>query len=430
MRTLVKLLIILAVLAGIGYAAWKPVMAYIAKRNEVVWRTAKVEQGSIIAVVNSTGTIKPKLQVSVGSFVSGPITELHVEFNQEVKQGELLAKIDPRLYDAAVLRDEASLANREADVYRIKAQLQQAINDEKRAIALRDEDKTFIAQAEMDKFTFSRLGLEAQLKVSETSVAQAQASLQTSKINRDYTEIKAPVDGIVINRKIDPGQTLAAQFQTPELFIIAPDMRNEMHIHANVDEADIGQIRQAQEKKHPVTFTVDAYPEELFTGNILEIRLSSTALQNVVTYPVVVTATNPDLKLLPGMTASLSFQVDDRQNVTKLPNATLRFYPEARFVRPEDLPILEGISATQPKDSAEFGGQGASQSSQSAKERADTRKKRSQRHVWVAEGQKLRAIPVTVGLTDGQFTEVVQGDLKAGQELVTGIQPKKPPGTP
>lgn len=429
MRTLVKLLIVLAVLGGMGYAAWKPIQDYIAKRNEVTWRTAKVETGAIVAVVNSTGTVKPKLQVSVGSFVSGPITELHVEFNQEVKKGDLLAKIDPRIYDAAVARDKASLANREADVFRVKAQLQQAINDEKRAIALREEDKSFIAQAEMDKFSFARLSLEAQLKVSETAVEQARATLQNTQINRDYTEILSPVDGIVINRKIDPGQTLAAQFQTPELFIIAPDMREEMHVHANVDEADIGQIRAAQEMKHPVTFTVDAYPE-LFTGNILEIRLSSTALQNVVTYPVIVTARNPDLKLLPGMTASLSFQVDERANVTKLPNAALRFYPDAKYVRAEDLPILEGISSTQPQDAAEFGGQPQAQASQSAQDRAETRKKRAQRHVWVAEGQKLRAIPVTVGLTDGQFTEVVSGDLKSGQELVTGIQAKKPPGTP
>jgi HlyD family secretion protein len=423
MRTLVKLLIVLAILGGIGYAAWKPLQTYLAKRAEVTWRTAKVETGGMVSVVNSTGTVKPKLQVSVGSFVSGPITELHVEFNQEVKKDELLAKIDPRIYDAAVARDKASLANREADVFRVQAQLQQAINDEKRAIALREEDTTFIAQAEMDKFTFSRLGLEAQLKVSETAVEQARATLQNSQINRDYTEIRSPVDGIVINRKIDPGQTLAAQFQTPELFIIAPDMRNEMHIHANVDEADIGQIRSAQEKNHPVSFTVDAYPE-LFTGKILEIRLSSTTLQNVVTYPVVVTASNPDLKLLPGMTASLSFQVDERSAITKLPSAALRFYPDAKYVRPEDLPILEGISSTQPQDSADFGGQPQSQTAESALDRAESRKKRSQRHVWVAEGQKLRAIPVSVGLSDGKFYELVSGDLKPGQELVTGIQTK------
>ncbi len=146
----------------------------------------------------------------------------------------------------------------------------------------------------------------------------------------------------MINRKIDPGQTVAAQFQTPELFTVAPDIRKEIRVHASVDEADIGLIKDAKKKKYPVTFTVDAYPDKLFKGSILEIRLSSTTAQNVVTYPVVVTTSNPDLELLPGMTASLSFQVDERADVIKVPNAALRFYPAANQVRPGDAPILEG----------------------------------------------------------------------------------------
>ena len=429
MRTLLKFLIILAVLGGLGYAAYLPIRSYLAERNKVIWRTAKVEHGSIVAVVNSTGTIKPKLQVTVGSFVSGPITELHCEFNQEVKKGDLLAKIDPRIYKANVDRDKASLANREADVFRVQAQLQQAINDEKRAVALRTEDKTFIAQAEMDKFMFNRISLEAQLKVAKTGIAQAQATLDLSELNLGYTAILSPVDGIVINRKIDPGQTLAASFQTPELFIIAPDMRQEMHVHASVDEADIGKIQAAQANKFPVTFVVDAY-DELFTGQVHEIRLSSTTLQNVVTYPVIVGAPNPDLKLLPGMTATISFQVDERTDVLKLPNMALRFYPDAQYVRAEDQLILEGLSSSQPAeaDPSEEGGS-TSVIDQSARERAEVRKKRSQRHVWVAEGQKLRAIPVTTGLSDGKFTEIVAGEVPLGLELVTGIQPRIPGGS-
>ena len=429
MRTLPKFLIILAVIAGLGYAAYLPIRSYLAERNKVIWRTAKVEQGSIVAVVNSTGTIKPKLQVTVGSFVSGPITELHCEFNQEVKYKDLLAKIDPRIYQANVDRDKASLANREADVFRVQAQLQQAINDEKRAVALRSEDKTFIAQAEMDKFMFNRISLEAQLKVAKTGITQAQATLDLSLLNLGYTEIRSPVDGIVINRKIDPGQTLAASFQTPELFIIAPDMRQEMHVHASVDEADIGKIQAAQANKFPVTFVVDAY-DELFTGQVHEIRLSSTTLQNVVTYPVIVGAPNPDLKLLPGMTATISFQVDERTDVLKLPNMALRFYPDAQYVRAEDQLILEGLSSSQPAeaDPSEEGGS-TSVIDQSARERAEVRKKRSQRHVWVAEGQKLRAIPVTTGLSDGKFTEIVAGEVPLGLELVTGIQPRIPGGS-
>ncbi len=420
MRTLLKYLLGMAILGGVGYASYRPAMDYWAKRNLPIWRTVKVEQGSIIAVVNSTGSVKPKLQVSVGSFVSGPIQELYCEFNQEVKKGDLLAKIDPLIYDAAVARDRAALASRDADVFRVKALLQQAINDEKRALGLKAEDESFIAQAEMDKVKFNRMSQEAQLKVSLTAVDQAKATLDNSLANLDYTKIRSPVDGIVINRKIDPGQTLAAQFQTPELFIIAPDMRNEMHIHASVDEADIGLIKTAQEKKYPATFTVDAYPEMLFEGSIHEIRLSSTTTQNVVTYPVLVSAPNPDLKLLPGMTASISFQVDHRENVVKIPNSALRFYPLAKHVRPADLLILEGNVQSTNSEADEAN---KVENSLSAIERAQMRKERNRRHVWVVDGDFLRAVEVVTGLSDSQHTEMISGSLKKGDALVTGIQP-------
>ena len=421
MRTLVRVLIVLAILAGIGAAAYKPTMDYIAKRNRPVWRTATVEQGKIVSVVNSTGAVKPRLKVAIGSFVSGPIKELHCDFNQEVKQGELLAKIDPRLYLANVARDRAALDNRKADVFRVEAQLQLAKNDEKRAIALRAEDESFISQAEMDKFTFGRLSLEAQLDVSKTAIDQAKATLDNSELNLEYTDITSPVDGIVIDRKIDPGQTVAASFQTPELFVVAPDMRKEMHIHASVDEADIGLIKAAQHQAYPATFTVDAYPEKLFRGTIHEIRLNSTTVQNVVTYPVIVSAPNPDLELLPGMTASLSFQVDHRDDVVKIPNAALRYYPLAKHVRPVDLPILEGQGQSSSTSGQEE--EQTSEKSLSADERSQLRRDRHRRHVWVAEGDLLRAVEVVTGLSDSQHTEMLEGTLKKGDVLVTGIQP-------
>ncbi|GDY09882.1 RND transporter [Planctomycetia bacterium] len=426
MRFLIKLSVVLLILAGIGVAAYKPTVQYLAKRNKILWRTVTVEQGEILAVVNSTGKVKPKLRVVIGSFVSGPIKELFCNFNQEIKVGYLLATIDPTLYRANVSRDKASLASREADVGRVKAQLQQAINDEKRAIALRMEDETFIAQAEMDKFKFARLSLEAQLAVAKTAVDQAQATLENSQANLDYTKILSPVDGIVIDRKIDPGQTVAAQFQTPELFIVAPDMRKEMHIEASVDEADIGLIKVAKEKGYTATFTVDAYPEKVFDGTILEIRLSSITTQNVVTYPVIVSAANPDLDLLPGMTASLSFQIDQRDDVIKIPNAALRFYPNVKQVRPEDVATLEGQGQSSTAENQDDAQQ--SEKSLSAQERAQLRKDRHRRHVWVADGDLLRAVEVTTGLSDSQFTEMVSGTLKRSDVLVTGVQ--APPAGP
>jgi HlyD family secretion protein len=423
MKTLLRLLVLLGVLTAVGAVAYRPAANYWAKRNRPIWRTAKVEQGNIIAVVNSTGTVKPKIEVTVGSFVSGPVQELYCEFNQEVKKGDLLAKIDPQICKAAVAHDRATLAIQESDVFRVQAQLLQAIEDEKRAIALRNRGTSYISQADFDKFKFSRMTSEAQLKVAQATVDQARASLDTSLANLNYTEIRSPVDGIVINRKIDPGQTVAAQFQTPELFIVAPDIRKEIHVHASVDEADIGLIKDAQKKKYPVTFTVDAYPDKLFKGSILEIRLSSTTAQNVVTYPVVVTTSNPDLELLPGMTASLSFQVDERADVVKVPNAALRFYPVANQVRPVDAPILEGKEETKTD---EDGNAGVSLQSLSIAERARLRKERSRHHVWVTDGDLLRAIEVKTGLTDGQYTEVASGAVKSADVLVIGFQPPPP----
>src|SRR5206468_1886365 len=262
--------------------------------------------------------------------------------------------------------------------------------------------------------------LEADLAVSQTQVDSAQASLDQSEANLAYTNIRAPVDGMVIERKIDPGQTMAASFQTPELFTVAPDMRKEMRVFASVDEADIGLIRAAQQNGQPVRFTVDAYPDDLFEGKIFEIRKNSTTTQNVVTYPVVVSAPNPDLKLLPGMTASISFQVGEVKDTLRIPNAALRFYPQREQVRQEDRKLLEsGAAAGPPEDDQ-------AEATRSAEDKAEQRRLRNRRHVWVVDGEFLRAVEVITGLSDSKRTEMVSGPLKDGDQLVTGIQPKTP----
>ncbi|MFM2093728.1 MAG: Macrolide export protein MacA [Planctomycetota bacterium] len=423
MKIFLRVIVVLALIGAAGFVAAQPVQEWWRKRNLPDWRVAEVERGQIVSVVNATGTVKPQLSVSVGSFVSGPVIELYGEFNQPVKKGDMLAKIDPRLYQSNVERDQATLLTREADVNRTQAQLQQAINDEKRAIALRAEDELFIAQAEMDKVKFTRMSLEAQVRVAEASVAQAKAALENSVANLNYTDIKSPVDGIIINRKIDPGQTLAAQFQTPELFIIGQDMRKLMHVHASVDEADVGLISQAQREEQPVYFTVDAYPDDLFRGKVLEIRLSHTSTQNVVTYPVVIGVENPDLRLWPGMTATISFHIDQKTDIVKIPNAALRFYPDPKYVHPDDRKLLEVREDFQSEQEE------AIDTNLSAEERADIRRKRNQRHVWYSDGEWLRAIQVETGLSDSHFTELVRGELDDGKPLVTGIRPKKAPGT-
>jgi HlyD family secretion protein len=419
MRRLLRVLGFFAVLGAAGAAAYKPTADYWRERNRTHYREAEVSRGRIAAAVNSTGTVKPVRSVLVGSFVSGPITDIYVDFNDEVKKGTLMAVIDPRLYEANAARDKALLATRVADVKRVRAQLQQARNDEQRAKSLRAANKDFISDAEMDQYKFATLSLEAQLTVADASVDQAQAGLDNSLANLEYCKIVAPVDGVVIDRKVDPGQTVAASFQTPELFTVAPDMRKEMRVFASVDEADIGLIRDAQRTGQPVRFTVDAYPDDLFSGTIYQIRKNSATTQNVVTYPVVVSAPNPDLKLLPGMTASISFQVGEKSNVVRLPNAALRFYPQREQVRPEDRPLLESANSTNVQKDVD-----ETEVTPSAEEKAEIRRQRNRRHVWVQDGLLLRAVEVMAGLSDSKYTELVSGDLREGDKLVTGIQPK------
>lgn len=418
MKSYVRWTLILAFVGLVGWLVVGPYGFHLFRRKPIDYREAEVSRGRIVAVVNSTGTVKPLRTVTVGTFVSGPIETILVDHNTEVKKDDLLAKIDARIYKAAVDRDRATLATQKANVEQAKAKWQQAKNDEARSKHLQGQSKGFISESEMDQFKFNRISLESQVGVMEAAVQQAQASLDTSLLNLGYTEIRSPVDGLVIDRKVDPGQTVAASFQTPDLFIVAPDMRKEMHVYASVDETDIGLVQAAQISGQPVRFTVDAYPDELFVGKIYQVRKNSTTTQNVVTYPVIVSAPNPELKLLPGMTASISFQVGERLDVLRIPNAALRYFPPREQVRPEDRKLLEGSEQAEDKDEQ-------ASTSRSAEEIAESRRARNRRHVWVADGLFLRAIEVITGLSDSRFTEIVSGEVIEGQKLVTGIRPKE-----
>ncbi len=418
MKTVWKLLLAVVVLGAGGAASYDPAMQYWKRRNRVEWETVTVTRGDLTRYVNSTGTIKPVLSVSVGSFVSGPIVELNVDFNDEVAAGEILARVDPRLFNAGVERDEATLATRLADVERIEAQLQQSLNNFKRGERLRGSNADFISDREMDALVFEVKSLQAQRKLGKASILQAQASLDTSLANLNYCEITSPVDGVVIDRKIDPGQTLAAQFQTPELFIVAPDLRKKVHVFASVDEADIGLVQKAKADGRPVTFGVDAHPDEVFTGEIEQIRVSSISNQNVVTYPVVIAATNPDMKLLPGMTASISFEVDSCVDTIQIPRSALDFYPEIEFVRESDRGLLDGSTwkaeNKQNDDDNEL----------DAASKAKARKERNKLHVWVVQGEQLRAIEIYTGLSEYRFTQLLSGELSEGEKLVIGRKDK------
>lgn len=419
MKVLIVLGALLLACVSLGAMAYKPMVEYVKKRNQPSWRVVDVTEGEIVAVVNATGEVKPVLSVQVGSVVSGLIKELHGEFNQEVKEGEILAVIDTRIYDAACKRDRAALATSIADVKRVQSELKRSENEEKRSLQLRKENKQFVSDTEMDQLKFTRESWQAQVEIARAAVDRANAALDDSQTNLELTKIRAPMDGVIIDRKVEHGQTVTAAFQTPELFTMAPDLRKEVYVHVSVDEADIGMIRKAREEGRTVRFTVDAYPHDLFEGTIKEIRLSSTSKQNVVTYPVVVSAANPDLKLLPGMTATVSFQVDYVERAIKIPNSALRFYPEPEQVREADRELLEGgagdTSASNPQD-----GETAS-----AAERTEARRLENRRHVWVVDGDWLRAVEVTIGLNDSRNSQLVAGDLKVGDQLVIGLKPKK-----
>lgn len=419
MKLLLRVLIVCLAIGGVTAAAYPYARSYWKARNAPKYRLAEVVRGDLVSDRGANGTVQPVLSVRVGSFVSGPIKALYVDFNSEVKKDDLLAEIDPQLYEAAVARDEAYLATQQAQVARTRATLQQAINDEKRAEAFRARNKSYVSEAEMDRLKFSREAIEAELALAEASVRQAEASLRNSRANLGYTKIRSPVDGTVIDRKIDPGQTLAAQFQTPEMFIVAPDMEKKMHVLALVDEADIGLIRAAKDRNEEVEFTVDAYPDELFKGTIYQIRVSPNTLQNVVTYTVVVEAPNPGRKLLPGMTAELTFQIEKKSDVIKIPNAALRFYPKLEQVREVDRKILEGEEEEKKE------GESNSEEEPPAAERIKIGKEHNKRHVWVVDGDYLRAVRVTTGIDDYRYTELVSGDLKPGMKLVTGEEVKE-----
>lgn len=406
-----KAMVLAFVLVVAGLAAAGPAMRHFNGLNAPKFQTTDISEGTITTVVRAVGTVEPVLTVQVGSFVSGPIEALFADFNDSVKKGDLLAKIDTRIYAADVARDLAALAVAKAEVQRVTALVQHARNDEGRGLALQKDNKNFISDTELDKLKFGRASLEAQLAVAEANVGQAEAKQKTSQANLSYADIRSPVDGIIIDRRVEPGQTVAATFTTPVLFVVVPDLAGEMHIFAKVDEADIGLVREAQQADRPVRFTVDAYPDDEFHGRVKQIRSSSTMIERVVTFPVVVTTTNPERKLLPGMTASLHFETAIKENVRRVPNSAISFFPASEFVRSEDRKLLTPASDHWAKNTEP----GATE------DRGSRARRRHQRHLWVVDGRFVRAVPVTVGISDEMYTEIVSGDLTGDEQVVTGM---------
>ena len=282
--------------------------------------TTRIAAGDVVDTVGATGALEAVTTVQVGSQVSGIIQELYVDFNSIVREGDVIMRLDPDLFETQIEQSRANLLRAEADVERLRVAVDDAETQLRRSRDLSAAD--LISPTELEAAEVALRSAEAQLKSSEAQVTQAEASLNQSEVNLEHTVIRAPIDGIVTSRLVDIGQTVAASFQAPELFVIAADL-TKMRVIADIDESDVGRIRPNQR----VTFTVDAYPEELFEGTVSQIRLEPILTQNVVTYATVIDAPNPELKLKPGMTATVTVEVARRNGALRVPNAAVRFRP-------------------------------------------------------------------------------------------------------
>jgi HlyD family secretion protein len=364
-----KIIIITGIISVIVIAGF---ILFRGNGNEPKFRTDKIIRGDIEMAVSATGTVNPVTTVLVGTQVSGTIKELYVDFNSPVKKGKMIARIDPALFEAQVNQAKANFLSAKANLEKAGATLV----DAKRTMDRNKElfSKNLVARSDLDTAETNYETANASVSAAKSQVAQTEAALSLAETNLRYTKIVSPVDGIVVSRNVDVGQTVAASFQTPTLFSIAQDL-TKMQIDTSVDEADIGKIKVRQD----VEFTVDAYPDITFKGKVWQIRNAPITVQNVVTYDVVINVDNPELKLKPGMTANVSIIVSIKKDVLKIPNAALRFKPAEK-----------GKTAVQQKGSG----------------------------VWIPEQGNPKRVPISIGISDGNYTEFVSGGIKEGQELI------------
>jgi HlyD family secretion protein len=347
----------------------------------VHYMTAPVPRGAVVRTVTATGTINPVLTIIVGSYVSGVIQELYCDYNTRVTKGQICAKIDPRPYQTIVDQDKAVLAVAKAQLEKDKANLEYAkVNYERNALLVK-QNSIAVNTADQAKSVYHQA--QAQITLDEATVQQREAELATAQVNLGYTNIISPVDGTVVSRNVTVGQTVAASFQTPTLFLIASDL-TKMEVDTNVSESDIGGIKEG----NSASFTVEAYPDRVFDGSVVQVRHAPQTIQNVVTFNVVVGVANPDLLLVPGMTARTKIISDKRADVLRVPDQALRYVPA-------------GVA--------------------SAPAPASVREVR-QGQVWVLADGKPISVAVTLGLDDDSFTEIVGGELKPGDRVILSEQ--------
>jgi HlyD family secretion protein len=366
-----------AVLIAAGAAWW-----WMTQRKEGPrYVTAQVDRGSVVRSVTATGTVNPVIVVQVGTYDSGPIIAIYADFNSPVKAGQLIAKIDPRPFTVKVHQAEAALGNAQSQLGKDQADLAYKKLTFGRDAKLHAEN--VISQDTLDNARSAFQQDVSQVALDRAMVKQQQANLEEAQVNLDYTNIISPVDGTVVSRNVDVGQTVAASFQTPTLFLIAKDL-TQMQVDTNVSESDIGDVREGETAE----FGVDAFPDRVFEGTLGQVRQVPISVQNVTTYDVVVNVPNPEFLLKPGMTANVTITTARRDNVLRIPIQALRFSPTS----------LSALSAmpisTNPAGSHE-------------------------RRVWVADSSVIRPVSIVAGLDDGHYVEIVSGDLRPGESVVT-----------
>ncbi len=380
------LIVTILLIGGGSWFAWQRLSA---PSPEARYRQQEVKTGDLTQNVSANGSLSPVTLVNVGTQVSGTVRKLHVDFNDVVKAGQILAELDDSILKAAAAQSEASIASANATLDLARA-------NEARIRSLFAQE--YVSRQELDQSVQAMRAAEAALRL-------ARAQNDRDRANLGYSVIRSPVSGVVVDRQIDVGQTVAASFQTPVLFKIAQDLK-EMQIYTTFAEADIGSIRVGQ----PVRFTVDAFPNRSFKGAVKQLRLNPTTTQNVVTYNVVVEVENPEQILLPGMTAYVSIAVANRKDALLVPNAALRFRPPA-----EKKAAAGQEGEAGPGPGSKPGGSGKRRDAASGT-------------VHILENGVLKPVQIGIGITDNRFTEVSSGDLKAGDRVVTG-EALPPPDT-
>lgn len=392
-KYLIIIAVIIVIVGIVGYFFYK-------RTPEITYKTAKIERGTIVSTVAATGNLSAVTTVQVGTQVSGTIQKLYVDFNSRVKKGQAIAEIDPSLFNASVLQSKGNYLSAEANLQKAKVGLADAdrtLSRNKKLLA-----DGIISQGDYDVAETALKSAKASVTAAEGSVAQNRGSLMQAKTNLRYSVIRSPVDGVVISRAIDVGQTVAASFSTPTLFTIAQDL-TKMQIEVSVDEADISRIQLDQK----ANFTVDSYPEQTFRGKVIQIRSSPVITQNVVTYVVVVNVDNSDLKLKPGMTANVSIEVAKKDDALKLPPAALRFKPKSKV----DDAKVKGTGTSGQRSA---GGGGANDAGKGALGKV---RERSQQVYILKEGKPV-ATPVKTGIANNSSIELVESALKEGDEVV------------